>query len=60
MKTPGKTRSGLLFLILLLSTASFGQSGKKLPENVVNSINKRIEFGLNPSIVVGIIDKDGS
>ena len=60
MKTPGKTTAGLLFLILLLSTASFGQSGKKLPENVVNSINKRIEFGLNPSIVVGIIDKDGS
>ncbi len=59
MKTPGKIMTGLLILILLLSTASFGQSGKKLPDDVVKSINKRIEFGLNPSVVVGIIDKDG-
>jgi len=59
MKTPGKIMTGLLCLVLLLSTASFGQSGKKLPDDVVNSINKRIEFGLNPSVVVGIIDKDG-
>lgn len=59
MKTSIKILTGLLCLILLLSTASFGQSGKKLPDDVVNTINKRIEFGLNPSIVVGIIDKDG-
>lgn len=59
MKTPRKILTSLLCLILLLSTASFGQSGIKLPDDVVNSINKRIEFGLNPSVVVGIIDKDG-
>jgi D-alanyl-D-alanine-carboxypeptidase/D-alanyl-D-alanine-endopeptidase len=44
---------------LFLSTSTFGQSKTKLPYYVVNSIEKRIEFGLNPSIVVGIIDKDG-
>ncbi len=59
MKTPRKILTGSLFLILFLSTSSFGQSSIKLPDDVVNSIEKRIEFGLNPSIVVGIIDKDG-
>lgn len=59
MKIPGRILTGQLCMVLLLSTASFGQSGKKLPDDVVTSINKRIEFGLNPSIVVGIIDKDG-
>ena len=46
-----------LFL-LLLCTAAFAQK-KELPEDVVASIKSRIEFGLTPSIVVGIIDKDG-
>lgn len=59
MKTPRKILQSSLFLILFLSTASYGQSRIKLPDDVVNSIEKRIEFGLNPSIVVGIIDKDG-
>jgi CubicO group peptidase (beta-lactamase class C family) len=59
MKTPRKILSSSLFLILLLSTSSYGQSRIKLPDDVVNSIEKRIEFGLNPSIVVGIIDKNG-
>jgi len=59
MKTLRKILTSLLFLILFLSTVSSGQSIKKLPDDVVNSIEKRIDFGLNPSIVVGIIDKDG-
>ncbi|MCX6260921.1 MAG: serine hydrolase [Bacteroidia bacterium] len=59
MKTPRKILSNSLFLILFLSTSSYGQSRIKLPDDVVNSIEKRIEFGLNPSIVVGIIDKNG-
>ena len=32
---------------------------QKLPDDVSASIQKRIEYGLAPSIVVGIIDKDG-
>jgi CubicO group peptidase (beta-lactamase class C family) len=59
MKTPRKILSSSLFLILFLSTSSYGQSRIKLPDDVINSIEKRIEFGLNPSIVVGIIDKNG-
>jgi D-alanyl-D-alanine-carboxypeptidase/D-alanyl-D-alanine-endopeptidase len=59
MKTPRKILSSSLLLILFLSTSSYGPSRLKLPDDVVNSIEKRIEFGLNPSIVVGIIDKDG-
>ena len=44
---------------LLLSIASYGQSNATLPKEVVESIEKRIKLGLNPSIVVGIVDKDG-
>ncbi len=46
-----------LFL-LLLCTAAFAQK-KELPEDVVASIKSRIEFGLIPSIVIGVVDKDG-
>ena len=43
---------------LLLCTAAFAQK-KELPEDVVASIKSRIEFGLIPSIVIGVVDKDG-
>jgi serine-type D-Ala-D-Ala carboxypeptidase/endopeptidase len=47
------------FLFFLLSVATYGQSNATLPKDVVKSIEKRIELGLNPSIVIGIVDKDG-
>ncbi len=31
-----------------------------LPQDVVESINKRIEIGLNPSIAIGVINKTGT
>jgi D-alanyl-D-alanine-carboxypeptidase/D-alanyl-D-alanine-endopeptidase len=43
---------------LLLCTVSFAQKNA-LPEEVVASIKSRIDFGLNPSVVIGIVDKDG-
>jgi serine-type D-Ala-D-Ala carboxypeptidase/endopeptidase len=49
----------LSFFFLLLSIATHAQSNPTLPKEVVKSIEKRIEYGLNPSIVIGIIDKDG-
>ncbi len=51
-----KTLITLFFL--LLSTVGFSQKNA-LPEAVVASIKERIEYGLTPSIVIGIIDKDG-
>jgi len=39
--------------------ANLVSAQKKLPEDIVQSILKRIEYGHTPSIVVGIIDKDG-
>ena len=45
-----------LFFGLFFSLA-FAQ--KTLPEDVVKSIQARIEYGHSPSIVVGIIDQDG-
>lgn len=45
-------------LFLLLCTSAFTQKNA-LPEDVVASIKSRIDFGLTPSIVIGIIDKDG-
>ncbi len=60
MKTQKKVLSRfLLCLIFFLPAAGFGQSISKLPDDVVSSIKKRIESGLNPGIVVGIIDKEG-
>lgn len=46
------------FFLLLLCTIGFGQP-TSLPEDVVESIHQRIEKGLNPAIVVGIIDANG-
>lgn len=45
-----------LFFGLFFSLA-FAQ--KTLPEDVVKSIQARLEYGHSPSIVVGIVDKDG-
>jgi serine-type D-Ala-D-Ala carboxypeptidase/endopeptidase len=50
----------LCFYFLLLSISSHGQTTATLPKEVVKSIEKRIKLGLNPSIVIGIIDKDGT
>ncbi len=48
----------IIFLALsLLANLVFAQ--KKLPDDVLESIQKRIEYGHSPSYVVGIIDKDG-
>lgn len=48
----------ILFLTLsLLANLVFAQ--KKLPDDVLESIQKRIENGHSPSYVVGIMDKDG-
>jgi D-alanyl-D-alanine-carboxypeptidase/D-alanyl-D-alanine-endopeptidase len=49
----------ICFSSFLFSITTHGQSDTILPKEVVESIKKRIELGLNPSIVVGIIDKDG-
>ena len=49
-------------LLLLLATIAIGNmfaQTTSLPPEVVSFINKRIESGMNPSIVVGIIDKNG-
>jgi serine-type D-Ala-D-Ala carboxypeptidase/endopeptidase len=43
----------------LFSITTHAQSNATLPKHVVKSIEKRIEYGLNPSIVIGIVDKDG-
>ena len=47
-----------LFL-LVVSISIVAAQKKQLPEDVVASILERIENGHSPSIVVGIIDKDG-
>ena len=51
--------AAILFCIVSI-TPSCGQSKKALPENVISSIQKRIKDEINPSIVVGIVDKNGS
>ncbi|MDZ4703974.1 MAG: serine hydrolase [Saprospiraceae bacterium] len=49
----------LIFLFLLSLSALSGFAQKSLPEDVAQSIQERIANGHSPSIVVGIIDKDG-
>ncbi len=46
-----------IFFLLFVSFSVFAQN--TLPEDVLKSIQARIEYGHSPSIVVGIIDKDG-
>ncbi len=50
-------KNTLLFILCFLFQSAFAQ--QKLPEDITESIRKRIEFGHSPSIVVGIIDKNG-
>jgi serine-type D-Ala-D-Ala carboxypeptidase/endopeptidase len=50
----------ICFFFFLFSIATHGQPNATLPKEVVESIEKRIQLGLNPSIVVGIVDKDGT
>ncbi|MCC6283426.1 MAG: beta-lactamase family protein, partial [Saprospiraceae bacterium] len=47
----------ILIFTTLLSLSGFAQ--KALPEDVAKSIQERIANGYSPSIVVGIVDKDG-
>src|SRR5688572_28313981 len=47
-------------LLLLIVFTSCAQTNTKLPDDVVKSIESRINEGINPSIVVGIIDKNGA
>lgn len=47
----------LFLAFCLLANLAFAQ--QKLPDDITESIKKRIEYGHTPSIVVGIIDKDG-
>jgi serine-type D-Ala-D-Ala carboxypeptidase/endopeptidase len=49
----------IYFFFFLFSIAIHGQSNATLPKEVVESIENRIKLGLNPSIVIGIVDKDG-
>lgn len=50
-----------LYVILLsfVGVPSFSQT-KPLPAKVVTEINKRIEANVNPGIVIGIVDQDGT
>ncbi len=50
-----KYLSTLVFFIL----ATLATAQKALPDDVVESIQQRIDNGINPGIAVGIIDQDG-
>lgn len=47
----------LFFTFAVLTSPAFTQ--QKLPEDITISIQKRIEYGHTPGVVVGIVDKDG-
>jgi D-alanyl-D-alanine-carboxypeptidase/D-alanyl-D-alanine-endopeptidase len=49
----------ICFSFLLFSIVTYCQPNATLPDDVVKSIEKRIEHVVNPSIVIGIIDKEG-
>lgn len=49
---------GVLFVSLIVSNCR--QNTSVLPRNVVNSIEKRIDYGINPSIAIGVIDENGT
>lgn len=49
----------LIILVVSALYSHFALAQKALPEEVTKSIQTRIEYGYSPSIVVGIIDKDG-
>lgn len=46
--------------VFIFSLNVFAQSSVNLPDEVATSIKNRIEYGLNPSIVVGMIDAKGA
>jgi CubicO group peptidase (beta-lactamase class C family) len=48
----------LVFSFLLFSSFVFSQNAS-LPPEVVKSIEQRVQYGTNPSIVIGIIDQNG-
>lgn len=47
-----------LFFLLFICNA-FIAVGQTLPEDVAASAKKRVEYGINQSIVIGIVDKKG-
>jgi CubicO group peptidase (beta-lactamase class C family) len=49
----------LLLLFVLSSVSQISLAQKALSDDVIVNIEKRIEYNLNPSIVIGIIDKNG-
>ncbi|MDN5200679.1 serine hydrolase [Fulvivirgaceae bacterium BMA10] len=53
-----KHLSPVIFLFLWFVFSSY-QTPDTLPKHVIDSIEKRIENGINPSIAIGIIDKKG-
>lgn len=53
-------KTALLFLFILVSILSFGQTNTKLPDELVKSIDLRIKEGRNSSIVIGIVDNNGT
>jgi len=52
-------RNLICLLLSIFAVESYGQKATKLPDTVVNNIEKRIAYEQSPSIVVGIIDNDG-
>lgn len=48
----------VLFVSLIISNCR--QNTSVLPRDVVNSIEKRIDYGINPSIAIGVIDENGT
>ena len=47
------------FLFLVSFLVSSGQPKPALPDDVVKNIEKRIAEGIHPSVVIGIVDKNG-
>jgi serine-type D-Ala-D-Ala carboxypeptidase/endopeptidase len=52
-------KQSIVLLLFIVRLVSYSQSNSTLPDDVVKSIDKRIEQGVNTSIVVGILDKEG-
>ncbi|MEJ7646187.1 MAG: serine hydrolase [Chryseolinea sp.] len=50
----------IVFLLSLVIIECSAQKSAKLPDNVVTNIEKRISYAQSPSIVIGIIDKEGA
>lgn len=50
-------RKFITLLLILASCQTYSQT--KLPSDVIEEINRRIEYGINPSIAIGIVNKEG-